>query len=220
MPINYGKMFLPKTDKVENYQSNPKEFTDKYINSKMYKDRLMRSGYGNIDDEIKQRSNNVSRSNTIYQHNPRGSHSDTDGIVTVDRIQAKSLNTNIGLIEAHEYAHKEIADKRGLEETRLNEYDYSNLLDRQKQSKKLIDEYDQNPIENKADMNMLRYRMYLKGIDVMNKDVEDKDINSIINEVPFQRLNSNYKKEDIKWLLNNIAQNKNVSNNNKANSNA
>lgn len=222
-PDNFS--FVPDkyTTRTVEKQLGPKEFTEKYIESPIYKDRLSSSGYTNVNDEIKNRLNRVKKTNTVYQsgtpswdkqvyndiHNipyTEGfSGSNFPGNIVVDTKEAKKLNVPISSIEVHEYGHKE-TDTDG---NALNEKDSNELNNRLLPDFKNKDMHDSWKEENKSDMNTLRYELYQKGIDVLNKPIEQKHLDMIksMKSSGGKRFLEHYSNKDALWLLNNVAKN-------------
>ena len=216
--------FIPEKYNIINSVENevsPKEFTEKYIQSDIYKNRLIKSGYNNVDIEVKNRLSDVKKTNTTYQkktpsittqiyneinsipYTLTGSNASSNGNVIIDLQQAKKLNVPAKSIETHEYSHKET----GIDFDRLNNYDIIELQGRLKEGIK--NPHDIDPTENKADMNVIRYELYNNGVDVINKPIEKKHLDIIrkMKSSGGKRFLEHYRDEDALWLLNNIAQN-------------
>jgi len=134
----------------------------------------------------------------------------------------KGQNLDPQATEAHELSHASI------NAVKLNEKDNFELFNRlqgyqidedfrQEDKDDLIKQYgydglfhDAKPTENKADLDALRYLMYKKNIYDTRKDGEFKKehLNKLDNKDFIKnRLRTQYKDEDIIWLMNNIAQN-------------
>jgi hypothetical protein len=209
----------------------PKDFTLQYIKSPKYKERLQNSGYPNIGTEIKNRYNNVNSTNTIVEQNgplgfwnsimpalrgdvysqEGGSNASYPNTILLDTKQVKDLGTTKEDVLAHEFSHKETGTNRG---ERLNKKDVTELTKRLN-PKANINAHDSGAHENKADLNALRYELQQKGVDVFNKDITPEDLKKVESSKKFSsnRLFNNYKPEDLLWLLNNVAKNKESKNN-------
>ena len=143
----------------------------------------------------------------------------TFGDILVYKQQAEDESTTMDDIEAHERAHAMVKDAE------LNEYDQRQFSDREKESSrnkgyrrgKKIPIGNQQLEEYYSDMNALRYHIFNDlGIDP-TKDITDEDMSKIQNLIKdsnyksSKRLFDAYSPEDIKWMLNNIASNQDVS---------
>jgi len=207
---------------LSNRTLSPKEFTEKYIQSPIYKKRMELSGYEDLEKNRQTRLKAVQESNTIIQektpsiakqisnelngipYSNSGSNAVTPKYVIVDKSEAKKYNVPVSSIETHEYSHKET----GIDKDLLNNNDIMQLQDRLRPT--IRDEHDIDPTENKADMNALRYELYKSGVDVFNGKIEQKHLDMIRNSKSSggKRLLKNYEDKDALWLLNNVAQNK------------
>lgn len=219
-----------------------KQFLIDYINSPLYRQKLISSGYENVDQEIAKRLNNVVQTNEIRQFGVPGTVRQiyntiqdipysTQGSAYDERTHTLITDTptdikNTGYakppeIKAHEYGHSEIS-LRGQNKpsmnpffinSRLNEYDqselYSRLRGRGSEEELTPEQFrDLQPVENKADLNALRYllkkeNIYDAGKDKFKKEHLDKLPKSFVKE----RLLKNYSEQDLIWLMNNIAMN-------------
>ena len=208
---------------LEDY-NHVKQFTLDYINSPEYKKKLISSGYKDVDKEIEKRYKNVQETNHVEQfgepsfwrdlsstitgkpYTINGSvYRDDKKLIILDYNQAmnktyKGTDTN-GIL-AHEYGHAETKSRGN--ESLLNEYDIKNLTERLKPTVK--DSHSLKPSENKADLNALRYQIQYEGFDPF-KDLKIEDLDNIKNSFIKNRLLDNYSKEDLIWLMNNIASN-------------
>lgn len=229
-----------------------KQFLIDYINSPNYKEKLINSGYKDVDAEIQQRLKNVQQTNEIKQfgkpgivrqiyntareipYSTNGSAYDekTHTLISdpiTDREQTIYAKPNE--IKSHEYAHAETS-LRGANvngnnpffvSSRLNNYDEKQLFERQINSdpsspnydKPISEEsfHDMQPIENKADLNALRYLLKERGIyDSGKGEFKKEHLKKLPKSFVKDRLLKNYKEEDLIWLMNNIAMNDEKSN--------
>lgn len=227
---------LKNSSKKESY--TPKQFTKKYIGSPKYKERLKSSGY-DADAEIKERSSNVESIRTYGQygkpslgkqlkfkdegrpHTASGGSSflPEENAIVVDHKQAEEYKIAPESIEAHEFGHAETGvggvvndEKTGIRKSRLNESDNEQIITRLKDDANEV--YKKAPDEIKSDMNALRFelqekKLYDAGTEDFDKSILDKLDNSYIKT----RLLKNYSKDDLEWMMNNIAMNEDNSNN-------
>lgn len=128
-------------------RTNPKEFTNEYINSPNYKKKLQKSGYDNVDETIKERSKSVSKSKLVEQNGSPNFMSEIlnkitstpyskDGSayikgsnsIVIDQATDKlnKINLSKNSVTAHEFGHAELAGSG------LNDKDNAELLSRQK----------------------------------------------------------------------------------------
>lgn len=107
-------------------------------------------------------------------------------------------------VVAHEFGHPESA-------YRLNEYE-SNLLT-SRLSNRTKDDHDRDPMENKADINVLRYNLFRKGLYDPNTGnyktksgkFETKLLDNVKSQFIIKRLQQNYNPKDLEFLVNTIA---------------
>jgi predicted SprT family Zn-dependent metalloprotease len=201
---------------------SPKEFLLLYIKSQKYKERLKKSGYENLEEEVNRRYAAVKNINIQYQegslslfdqlyneikgipYNPQGGSSASihPDYIVIDTDEVKALKTTKEDVITHELAHKAL----GLKDERLNDFDIAQLTNRLNKSADL-NVHDLEANENKADMDALRYELYKRGVDIFNFDIKTTDLEKLKTSQLFtiKRLFKNYKKEDLLWLLNNVA---------------
>lgn len=204
----------------------PQSFTQNYIQSGNYIQRLENSGYNNPENVIKQRLANVNTTNTIYQdgkpnileqvynkitdtpYSTQGSKYDPNTntiIIDSQTDESKSNgNTNKNAVKAHEFGHSELS------KIPLNRFDSEQLVDRLKTTVKNI--HDLSPEENKSDLNTYRYLLQQEGIYDAGKDVFKKEhLNNSKKSFYKDRLLKNYSENDLIWLMNNVAQQNSLS---------
>jgi hypothetical protein len=215
-----------------------KQWTLDYINSPKYKERLTKSGYENVPKEIRIRSGNVKNTkiepipNEAYEMNKMWDSGDFDkysshynldeNIIHLneknDALLYKDIYKNskfalptINETESHELGHAEVQrlDPTGENDFdfRLNKKDVDNLIKRSGKSKG-INKHDQDPYENKADLNSFRYNLKQQGIyDAGKEDFNEEHLKKAKKTFAKDRLLKNYSDKDLIWLMNNIAQN-------------
>jgi len=205
----------------------PKQFTQRYIQSPKYKERLTSSGY-DVNPEINTRLNNVNTVKTFGQYGipsrenrlnfestgrpytPGGSsYLPQSNAIVIDHKQAEKLGIPASSIESHEFGHAELGSRGGGNipmTSRLNEYDSNQIINRLLPTANPI--YKQAPDEIKSDLNSLRYELFNKGLyDAGMEDFNKEHLNQINDSYIRDRLGKNYSDEDLIWLMNNIAQN-------------
>ena len=104
----------------------------------------------------------------------------------------------------HEFGHAESAN-------RLNKYESDLLTNRL--SNRVKEAHDKDPLENKADINTLRYNLYRKGLYDPNKGTyktdsgrfESKLLDNVKSQFIIKRLQQNYDPKDLEFLVNTIA---------------
>jgi len=124
-----------------------REFTEEYINSPKYKEKLKRSGYPMPDEVIKYRSERVEDSNVVEQDGPPGlmkqifnkitstpysytgsQYHPKENTLVIDQKEDRKRKVFLSKegTKAHEYAHSELSG------VGLNKKDFDSLFDRQK----------------------------------------------------------------------------------------
>jgi hypothetical protein len=237
--LNLGPIIKDNLYKRNFVDSDPvKQWTLDYINSPKYKERLTKSGYKNVPEEIKIRSGNVKNTkiepipNEAYEMKKMWDSGDFDtyssnynldkNIIHLneknDALLHKDIYKNSKFIlpkinetEAHEFGHAEVqrVDPTGENDFdfRLNKKDVDNLIKRGGRSKG-INKHDQDPYENKADLNSFRYNLKQQGIyDAGNEEFTEEHLKKARKTFAKDRLLKNYSDKDLIWLMNNIAQN-------------
>jgi len=213
---------------------DPKQWTLDYISSDKYKNRLVNSGYDNVDNLIKKRKNKVQNVKIKNQErepdfldkvlNTLKGEDYTDGTsrynydknsIILDKKQIKKLNAKSENVEAHEIAHAEssLFDKN----ISLNKYDKDQI--KKRYSKRYFEFYKKNkhnssPHEVKADLNALKYQLYKEGIDLDKNDFTKEMLYQTDNKFIMKRLWDKFEEEDLVWLMNNIASNEKPKKNN------
>lgn len=213
------------------YDDDVQQFHYDYINSPKYKERLIRSGYEDVPEEIKQRSGNIEDVDINYERPSKfkkfitqtyphfGSHYDPEkNAVNLDH-KTDVYDTSVlynGFakpyqreIEAHELAHSQInkEDAKNLDDTRLNFYDKYHLITKLKEpTGDRAELHDRKSGELKADLDAYRYMLnksgkYNSGKQDFTKDHLKKSKKTFVKD----RLQKNYSDEDIIWLMNNVA---------------
>lgn len=220
---NGGEIDPPVTDPNDRYK-DIRQWTLDYINSPKYRERLTKSGYRDVDREIRKRAEDVQDVNVVDRESRFG----TSYIPDRNRIEVApkmdmALYEPFGLLGvsppvtesliAHEMSH---AENRG---KKMNEYDLNQLrrrLTKESHEPRTVEMrgrkirlnpwHDEMPSENKADLNAIRYEMKQQGIyDAGTEDLKEEQLDKLQNSGIKDRLMRNYKKEDLMWLINNIA---------------
>lgn len=180
------------------------QFYNDYLNSSTYKDRLIKSGYSNPEQVIKDRLENINSSKLIS--------SDNSNAATPEKVFVNSADGPIEMVASHEYGHKSGANKIGYypnPNLNLNPYENTQLNNWNKFRGQ--DSHLGKPWESKADIESLRYLMYHNNLgtpmDQMNSDrlQKAKDNKNIKGSTILNRLQQRYTDEDLIWLMNNIA---------------
>jgi hypothetical protein len=230
-----------KGDKILPNRLNALDFTKAYIKSDNYKSKLKSSNYKNVDNEIKSRFSNLENVEIINQKgllnkvvntlkgkrtSTGGSnYDDEDKSIVMDYNQVDELRVPYNSILAHELGHVEIddgilspiTDDKKFKPTRLNNRDASELYNRLRHKRSLsILDHDSEPNENKSDFNGLRYELYKQDIfnSLKSGKFTEEHLDKLDNSFIKKRLLRKYSKKDIIWILNNIASNKKLNNEN------
>jgi hypothetical protein len=207
---------------------SPREWTEDYIQSPKYKQRLKQSGYKDVDNEVSERLSNV-KDITIHQKRPgfldalkefrgvpeAGSHF-IDGKVNMDyETDVPKMTKHYGeefatpskkSVEVHEIAHGEVyVPGEQADVSRLNDYDLRNLKGRSGNNPQVSD-HDRNPRENKADLNSYRYLLKKQGIyDAGKEDFNAEHLKKSKKTFSKDRLMKNYSDKNLIWLMNHVA---------------
>lgn len=200
---------------------SPKKFLQDYINSPNYKERLINSGYSNVDELVQNRLNDVQgvKLTKIQEQQPgllrqlyneitgepyttTGSvYRKDDNSVILDKQQAEFLQVPLTDVWTHEIGHSELSS------ISLNDFDRNEI------EKRLIINKNDNlhasdPEEIKADLNTIRYQLFKKNItDPKTKQINKEDMEKLDSSFIKDRLTDSVGEENLIWLLNNIAQN-------------
>jgi hypothetical protein len=134
-------------DPKKKSKQGSKDFTEEYINSPKYKEKLKRSRYPMPDEVVKYRSERVKNSEVVEQDGPPGlmsqifnkitstPSSDTgsqyrpkENTLIIDQKEDRKRKVSLSKegTKAHEYAHAELSG------VGLNKKDFDSLFDRQK----------------------------------------------------------------------------------------
>lgn len=208
---------------------NIKQFYNTMFDSNWYKERLEKNKYPNPENVVNKRKEYTNKTKFTEYENPdsefdkllnifkgkddlTGSkHSKKDNRISFVKSQADEQFTFPRTIITHEFSHP------GDSAYPINNFESNELSKRLNLKGGIeIDEHDRKPVENKADINAMRYDLYKSG----NFDPKtgkyktpsgkfDKLMIQKIKDVGgFDRLKTNYKPEDLIYLFNTIAQNK------------
>jgi hypothetical protein len=195
-----------------------KEWYNNYIDSPLYKRNLQNSGYIDVDKVIEQRKSNIGKTEYVYDENRLGTYYQPNTNVVHhapkkdSEIWSKEYESVLpqDTVLAHELGHSVLDNSKtffGRQTPGYNRYDYEQLQSRNKDRK-----ISRGANENYADQKALQYEaaklgIYKPGFEEFTKEHLDKlpvDIKD--------RALQNYSEEDLIWLMNNIAQNNDNSN--------
>lgn len=235
-PSGYHKMpdgtIMKNSDMQDGGEITPRKFTERYLQSPKFIERLTTSGY-NPEEEQLERLKNVEGVRVQGQYGQpsllKQLKFETEGIpytsggssylpgqkaIVVDHEQAKKYNIAPDIIEAHEFGHAETYkpekkdEKTEIRSSRLNEYENKNIINRLLNTANPT--YKKNTDEIKSDINALRYELLNKGIyDAGYEDLDLEDLQRLDDSYIKGRLLKNYSEDDLIWLMNNIAMNNN-----------
>lgn len=212
------------------YDKNTRDFFKYYLNSPLYKQRLIGQGYNNPDDATSLRLANLNVTKTEKKYSPTSEYDQPGQKVYIspyDYLSNQRFNPKS--ITAHELSHvvgalHPLTPKFPAPMT-MNNKEFQEIYNRNKLSRldesKLSPEqklHDRNPHENKADIDTLRYMLYSDGIydagkQKFNKEVLQKAKLKYNSDAAIKRLFDNFSDDDIIWIMNNIAMNKKSDNN-------
>lgn len=220
-------------DNLSTYDKEIKNYYNGYLNSPLYRQRLLGMGYKNPDDAIKLRQANVNITKTEKKFINNSEYKAADQKVDITAYdKLNNPDANLKSIMAHEYSHvagslhfltpkfpdpmkmsyKEFDEM--YKRNKLRNIDTSKLTPQQKADH----DHDIYPTESKADIDSLRYRLYSDGMydagkQEFNKGHLEKAKQKYKDDYQTKRLFKNFSDEDIIWLMNNIAKNKNNNSN-------
>lgn len=214
----------------------PRQFTIDYIKSPKYKERLIKSGYENPSEEVRQR---------LFQSNPKVSPyrepkqpNFLKSLLGAEKVEGErgsfyspvtksiTLDTNNDIntfkdvypnstaptkeeIETHERSHSTIGN---IDNSRLNITDVRRLNNYHKRNPS-IPEHDMLPEESKADLDAFRFLLKKEGIyDSGKQDFTPEMFKKTKKSATKDRLQSVYSDKDIIYLMNNVAENKGTDN--------
>lgn len=225
----------PPTERLQRKSpASPKEYFQNYLRSPKFIERRSNSGdtsprstaidrMNRIEDvEITEQNgspnmigqfvNNIT--DTPYSTNGSVYRSDIDSII-YDKEDSSKLGVPKDQIIAHEYGHAAVDNDKEFV-SNLNQFELDNIKSRLNTNKHMS-KHDLKPEELKSDLDALRYLYYKNGIYNAGKEDFNEDLLNQIEDNNFikKRLLKNTKsKEDLIWLMNNIASNKTSSNKN------
>jgi LysM repeat protein len=221
-PVNY----VPQAQNGEDVVS----WTKEYVKSPKYKERITNAGYDDPDKQIGRRLQNLENVNIVDTSNPRGTvyKPSKNTIETGYPTDLEYYNIHKNLyptkpelnsIIAHELGHSE-TNRKGSATSLLNKRDREELKNRLRpgsdedlevyingELKHDRSKHNIIPEENKSDLNSFRYdlrNMYDAG----NEDFTEEYLKNSPDSFAKERLLKNYSPEDLIWLMNNVAQNK------------
>jgi hypothetical protein len=213
--------------------NNPIDWTKQYVNSPKYKERITNAGYDNPDKQIDRRLQNLENVNILDTNNPQGTvykpfRNTIETSYPAD-VEYYNIHKNLyptkpelNSIIAHELGHSE-TNRQGSNTSLLNKRDREELKNRlvpesYDDLEVFINGYMKHdkshhniiPEENKADLNSFRYDLR-NQYDAGNQDFTEEHLKNSPNSFAKERLLKNYSKDDLIWLMNNVAQNNNSS---------
>lgn len=204
-------------------------WTKKYISSPKYKERIINAGYDNPDKQIDKRLQNLENVNIVDANNVQGTvyKPNTNTIETSYPADIEYYNIHKNLyptkpelnsVIAHELGHSE-TNRKNSATSLLNKRDREELKNRLRigsdedlevyiNGKLKHDKSKHNiiPEENKSDLNSFRYDLR-NQYDAGNQDFTEEYLKNSPDSFAKERLLKNYSKEDLIWLMNNVAQN-------------
>jgi len=209
---------------------SPKEFLSEYAKSPKYTERLTNMGYMFPKEVVKDRQQILKESKITST--TEGSYYDPiERKAFVDKKDAIKMNTGVEDIEVHELSHgagalakKEYFNPQyyglnPIEEQAINSrnnlYPYLTNYISGKVPYDATKLHDAAPTEFKADMNVLRYKLFNDGIynagtEDFTKDILNKAKLKYTGTKEIYRFSNWTTEEDLIWLMNNIAQHKNT----------
>ena len=191
------------------YLNKVKDWYNSYTNSPRYKENLIKSGYEDPQAIIDRRLLNISNTGFRHDENRLGTYYNN----IANRIHYSPIKDQINFpgddidtTLAHEFGHSSVdIGDRFLQALKVNynKYDFDQLIKRKRKKIK----YAAGAHENYADQKAIQYEaekqgLYKAGYDEFTEEILDKLKDSGIK----QRALKHYSKEDLIWLLNNIAQ--------------
>jgi hypothetical protein len=185
------------------------DWYNKYTTSPRYLENLIKSGYKDPQAIIDERLANINTTKFKHDESRLGSYYRNNKIhYSPIKDQENFPNSEPDSSLAHEFGHSSIDTGKSIFDgfkAGYNRYDFEQLKNRNKNPKISRGEH-----ENYADQKALQYEaekqgLYKAGYDEFTEEILDKLKDSGHKERALQ----NYSKEDLIWLLNNIAQNDN-----------
>lgn len=210
--------------------SDEQQWTIDYIQSPKYRERLKSSGYKDVDKEIQTRLNNVKNTEVSnlkkglwenlkeFRLPPESGSQFNYKEVLIDypsdleytnKTYPELTPPTRSEIVTHEIGHGETS-YGGADKLRLNDYDKRNL-EKRARNVGWINDHDKEADENKSDINALRYQLKKQGIyDAGKEDFTKEHLKKAKETFTKGRLGRNYSDKSLIWLMNNIAQNDDV----------
>jgi hypothetical protein len=183
---------------------SPKEWNLQYVNSPKYKERLTSSGYKNVGDELDIRLSNINKAKIVENFKEDSYYDSHSKEININPIEQEFLQDQGSNVLSHEYGHAEI-DGRDFT-GRLNKEDYNQLYGRAHRAG--AKGHDLDPRESKSDINALRYELMEQGIyDAGKEDFTEEHLNKSKKSFIKDRLLKNFNKEDLIYIMNNVADN-------------
>jgi hypothetical protein len=210
--------------------SDEQQWTIDYIQSPKYRERLKNSGYKDVDKEIQTRLSNVKNTGVSnlkkglwenlkeFRLPPESGSQFNYKEVLIDypsdleytnKTYPELTPPTRSEIVTHEIGHGETS-YGGADKLRLNDYDKRNL-EKRARNVGWINDHDKEADENKSDINAFRYQLKKQGIyDAGKEEFTKEHLKKAKETFTKGRLGRNYSDKSLIWLMNNIAQNDDV----------
>ena len=212
------KEWSKKQEGGEQDFTNVQEWFNKYIDSPLYRRNIENSGYENVDDVIAQRKANVNRTGYELDENRLGTYykNTSNKIHNAPKTDSKNWSKKYpsvlpnDSVLAHEFGHAVLDSNQswfGSLKPFWNKNDYDQLESRNKNKR-----VSRGAMENYADQKELQYTAAKLGIyNPGFEEFTEEHLDKLPTDLKDRAL-QNYSKEDLIWLMNNIAQNDDNSN--------
>lgn len=212
------KEWSKKQEGGEQDFTNVQEWFNKYIDSPLYRRNIENSGYENVDDVIAQRKANVNRTGYELDENRLGTYykNTSNKIHNAPKTDSKNWSKQYpsvlpnDSVLAHEFGHAVLDSNQswfGNLKPFWNKNDYDQLESRNKNKR-----VSRGAMENYADQKELQYTAAKLGIyNPGFEEFTEEHLDKLPTDLKDRAL-QNYSKEDLIWLMNNIAQNNDNSN--------
>jgi hypothetical protein len=209
---------------------SPKDFYLKYMQTPLYKERLGIEGLSGdkANKMMQQRVGALKPVGVEYRDDITSRMAEDPNNpgknVIVSKKQATRLPMPYREVEEHELSHRVIGvTSVGTEKTpeggirmkynatpeNMVPKTFYTIQDKLKKKNKLLDRHDILPEESKADIDAMRYHLYTKGKNVLNKNTTLQELQELkkVNNFGIQRLFRLYNDDDILYLINQVAEN-------------
>lgn len=209
------------------YDKDARSFYTQYLNSPLYRARLMKQGYTDPDAAIKLRLANLGVTKTEKGIPMASEYNQPEQKVVITPYDKLTIpQANVKAILAHELSHVVGAmnpyNPKFPFPMTMNPKEESSILNRNKlynidasklsENQKEIYMHDIQPQESKADLDTLRYKLfsdkiYDAGTQQFTKEHLKKAKEKYGSDLSAQRLFNYFSDDDIIWMMNNIAKN-------------